>query len=128
MGKREARWPFEEKKFDKKTTKEEDQKGAKYNRRQDILSKKSKGTPVSGTSNRRQDILSNKSKGTPGSGTRGNREEIMGGTGAPKKEKPRKSSISERQSEYRKRRKAGKSTHEVLTKGKGVVARIRPSR
>ena len=123
MGKREARWPF-----DKKTTKGEEQKGAKYNRRQDILSKKSKGTPVSGTSNRRQDILSNQSKGTPGSGTRGNREEIMGGTGAPKKEKPRKSSISERQREHRKRRKAGESTHDVITKGKGVVARRNPSR
>ena len=123
MGK-EARW-----KFDKKTTKEEDQKGAKHNRRQDILSNKSKGTPVSGTSNRRQDILSNQSKGTPGSGTRGNREEIgMTGTGAPKKEKPRKASISERQREHRKRRKAGESTHDVITKGKGVVARRNPSR
>ncbi len=94
--------------FNKKTTKEEEQTGAKHNRR--------------------QDILSNQSKGTPGSGTRGNREEIMGGTGAPKKEKPRKSSISERQREHRKRRKAGKSTHDVITKGKGVVDRIRPSR
>ena len=123
MAGKEARW-----KFDKKTTKEEDQKGAKYNRRQDILSKKSKGTPVSGTSNRRQDILSNQSKGTPGSGTRGNREEIMGGTGAPKKETPRKASLSERQREHRKRRKAGGSTHDVITKGKGVVARRNPSR
>ena len=122
MGK-EARW-----KFDKKTTKEEDQKGAKHNRRQDILSNKSKGTPVSGTSNRRQDILSNKSEGLPGSGTRGNREEIMTGTGAPKKEKPRKASLSERQREHRKRRKAGGSTHDVITKGKGVVARRNPSR
>ena len=123
MAGKEARW-----KFDKKTTKEEDQKGAKYNRRQDILSKKSKVTPVSGTSNRRQDILSNQSKGTPGSGTRGNREEIMGGTGAPKKETPRKASLSERQREHRKRRKAGGSTHDVITKGKGVVARRNPSR
>ena len=123
MGK-EARW-----KFDKKTTKEEEQTGAKHNRRQDILSKKSKGTPVSGTSNRRQDILSNKSEGLPGSGTSRNREIIgMTGTGAPKKETPRKASLSERQREYRKRRKAGKSTYEVLTKGKGVVDRIRPSR
>ena len=123
MGK-EARW-----KFDKKTTKEEDQKGAKHNRRQDILSNKSKGTPVSGTSNRRQDILSNKSEGLPGSGTRGNREEIgMTGTGAPKKETPRKASLSERQREHRRRRKAGESTHDVITKGKGVVARRNPSR
>ena len=114
--------------FNKKTTKEEEQTGAKHNRRQDILSNKSKGTLVSGTSNRRQDILSNQSKGTPGSGTRGNREEIMGGMGAPKKEKPRKSSISERQREHRKRRKAGESTHDVITKGKGVVARRNPSR
>jgi hypothetical protein len=123
MAGKEARW-----KFDKKTTKEEDQKGAKHNRRQDILSKKSKGTPVSGTSNRRQDILSNKSEGLPGSGTRGNREKIMTGTGAPKKETPRKASLSERQREHRKRRKAGKSTHDVITKGKGVVARRNPSR
>ena len=113
--------------FNKKTTKEEEQKGAKYNRRQDILSNKSEGTPVSGTSNRRQDILSNKSKGTPGSGTRGNREEIIGGE-PPRKEKPRKASISERQREHRRRRKAGESTHEVLTKGRGVVARRNPSR
>ena len=123
MAGKEARW-----KFDKKTTKEEDQKGAKHNRRQDILSNKSKGTPVSGTSNRRQDILSNKSEGPPGSGTRGNREKIMTGTGAPKKETPRKAPLSERQREHRKRRKAGKSTHDVITKGKGVVDRIRPSR
>ena len=123
MGK-EARW-----KFDKKTTKEEDQKGAKHNRRQDILSNKSKGTPVSGTSNRRQDILSNKSEGLPGSGTSRNREIIgMTGTGAPKKETPRKASISERQREHRRRRKAGESTHDVITKGKGVVARRNPSR
>ena len=123
MAGKEARW-----KFDKKTTKEEDQKGAKHNRRQDILSNKSKGTPVSGTSNRRQDILSNQSKGTPGSGTRGNREKIMTGTGAPKKETPRKAPLSERQREHRKRRKARESTHNVITKGKGVVDRIRPSR
>ena len=122
MGK-EARW-----KFDKKTTKEEEQTGAKHNRRQDILSNKSKSTPVSGTSNRRQDILSNKSEGLPGSGTRGNREKIMTGTGAPKKETPRKASLSERQREHRRRRKAGESTHDVITKGKGVVDRIRPSR
>ena len=114
--------------FNKKTTKEEEQTGAKHNRRQDILSNKSEGTPVSGTSNRRQDILSNKSEGLPGSGTRGNREKIMTGTGAPKKETPRKAPLSERQREHRKRRKAGKSTYEVLTKGKGVVDRIRPSR
>ena len=125
MAGKEARW-----KFDKKTTKEEDQKGAKYNRRQDILSNKSEGTPVSGTSNRRQDILSNKSKGTPGSGTSRNREIIMTGTGtgAQKKEKPRKASISERMGEHRRRRKAGESTHEVMTKGRGVVARRNPSR
>ena len=123
MAGKEARW-----KFDKKTTKEEDQKGAKHNRRQDILSNKSKSTPVSGTSNRRQDILSNKSEGPPGSGTRGNREKIMTGTGAPKKETPRKASLSERQREHRKRRKAGESTHDVITKGKGVVARRNPSR
>ena len=123
MAGKEARW-----KFDKKTTKEEDQKGAKHNRRQDILSNKSKSTPVSGTSNRRQDILSNKSEGPPGSGTRGNREKIMTGTGAPKKETPRKASLSERQREYRKRRKAGESTHDVITKGRGVVARRNPSR
>ena len=123
MGK-EARW-----KFDKKTTKEEKQKGAKHNRRQDILSNKSEGTPVSGTSNRRQDILSNKSEGLPGSGTSRNREIIgMTGTGAPKKETPRKASISERQREHRRRRKAGESTHDVITKGKGVVARRNPSR
>ena len=114
--------------FNKKTTKEEEQKGAKHNRRQDILSNKSEGTPVSGTSNRRQDILSNKSEGPPGSGTRGNREKIMTGTGAPKKETPRKAPLSERQREHRKRRKAGESTHNVITKGKGVVDRIRPSR
>jgi len=114
--------------FNKKTTKEEEQKGAKHNRRQDILSNKSEGTPVSGTSNRRQDILSNKSEGPPGSGTRGNREKIMTGTGAPKKETPRKASLSERQREYRKRRKAGESTHDVITKGRGVVARRNPSR
>jgi hypothetical protein len=116
--------------FNKKTTKEEEQKGAKHNRRQDILSNKSEGTPVSGTSNRRQDILSNKSKGTPGSGTSRNREIIMTGTGtgAQKKEKPRKASISERMGEHRRRRKAGESTHEVMTKGRGVVARRNPSR
>ena len=114
--------------FNKKTTKEEEQKGAKHNRRQDILSNKSEGTPVSGTSNRRQDILSNKSEGLPGSGTRGNREKIMTGTGAPKKETPRKASLSERQREHRKRRKAGESTHDVITKGRGVVARRNPSR
>jgi len=123
MAGKEARW-----KFNKKTTKEEDQKGAKHNRRQDILSKKSKGTPVSGTSNRRQDILSNKSEGPPGSGTSRNREIIMTGTGAHKKETPRKASISERQREHRRRRKAGESTHDVITKGKGVVARRNPSR
>ena len=102
MGK-EARW-----KFDKKTTKEEKQKGAKHNRR--------------------QDILSNKSEGLPGSGTSRNREIIMTGTGAHKKETPRKASISERQREHRRRRKAGESTHDVITKGKGVVARRNPSR
>ena len=115
--------------FNKKTTKEEEQTGAKHNRRQDILSNKSEGTPVSGTSNRRQDILSNKSEGPPGSGNRGNREAIgMTGTGVPKKETPRKASLSERQREHRKRRKARESTHNVITKGKGVVDRIRPSR
>jgi hypothetical protein len=124
MAGKEARW-----KFDKKTTKEEEQTGAKHNRRQDILSNKSKSTPVSGTSNRRQDILSNKSEGLPGSGTSRNREIIgMTGTGAPKKETPRKASISERQREHRRRRKAGESTHDVITKGKGVVARRNPSR
>ena len=94
--------------FNKKTTKEEEKKGAKHNRR--------------------QDILSNKSEGPPGSGTSRNREIIMTGTGAHKKETPRKASISERQREHRRRRKAGESTHDVITKGKGVVARRNPSR